>query len=105
MHKKKIMKLKYEFDISNEELDLLRKTHKTGYAEYRDTEYDNLADFLNKNDGFRTEESFLVRNCGGTHLLALELFEKNLIDHVEDSWHITYKVSDFALKLIDQWKE
>lgn len=91
------MILDYKIDISKEELDLLRKIHTNGYAD--------LADFQNKNDGFRTEESFLGRNFNGTFSLALGLLEKWLIDYVEDSWHITYKVSDFALKMLDQWKE
>jgi hypothetical protein len=91
----------HTFEISDEAYALLLSIQKEGYAEYRDTRWESLEDFRADDEtGFRSEDSFLKRNHGGTYYLTSELLKYNLIDHVEDSWHITYELTDFAKEML-----
>lgn len=92
----------HTFEISDEAYALLLSIQKEGYAEYRDTRYESLEDFRAEGAKatFQTEDYFLKRNHGGTYYLTGELLKYNLIDHVEDSWHITYKLTDFAEEML-----
>lgn len=90
--------LTHTFHISDDAWKLLLSIQKEGYAEYRDTRYDTLEDYLaDFPDG---KERFLARNHGGTYHLVGELLKYNLITDVEDAWHITYKVTELAEDLI-----
>lgn len=92
----------YTFEISDEAYSLLLSIQKEGYAEYRDINWKSLEDFRADKDitDWRSEDHFLSRNHGGTYHLTGELLKHNLIEDVEDSWHITYKLSDFAEELL-----
>ena len=101
----------HTFEISDEAYKLLLSIQKEGYAEYRDTNFASLEDYLSyykdyeEINNFRPTsknsiQRFLVRNHGGTYYLTGELLKYNLIDHVEDSWHITYKLTDFAKEML-----
>lgn len=98
----------YTFEISDEAYSLLLSIQKEGYAEYRDHHYDTLEKYLEDHTDFVTRNNnieektqrFLSRNHGGTYHLVGELLKYNLIEDVEDSWHITYKLSDFAKELL-----
>jgi hypothetical protein len=93
----------HTFEISDEAYALLLSIQKEGYAEYRDTQWESLAVFLVDETLFRlnhSKENFLSRNHGGTYYLTGELLKYNLIDHVEDSWHITYQLTDFGKEML-----
>jgi len=92
----------HTFEISDEAYVLLLSIQKEGYAEYRDTRWESLEDFRADDDKttYQTEDYFLNRNHGGTYYLTGELLKYNLIDHVEDSWHITYELTDFAKEIL-----
>jgi hypothetical protein len=92
----------HTFEISDEAYTLLLSIQKEGYAEYRDTRWESLEDFRADKDitDWRSEDHFLSRNHGGTYYLTSELLKYNLIDHVEDSWHITYELTDFGKEML-----
>lgn len=90
----------HTFEISDEAYNLLLSIQKEGYAEYRDTRWESLEDFRADDETWRSEDNFLERNHGGTYYLTGELLKYNLIDHVEDSWHITYKLTGFGEEMI-----
>lgn len=90
------------FEISDEAYDLLQKLGN-GYAEYRDTEYQNEEEFLQSDvykTGKRNLQWFLDRNFGGTYLLMNELAEYGLVDSDYDSWHLTFQVTDLGKRYI-----
>jgi hypothetical protein len=94
--------LTHTFQISDDAWKLLLSIQKEGYAEYRDHHYNTLEEYLQDHPGdleYQTKR-FLARNHGGTYYLVGELLKYNLIEDVEDSWHITYKVTKFAKELI-----
>lgn len=92
----------YTFELSDDAYALLLSIQKEGYAEYRDTRWESLEDFRADGDKstFQTEDYFLNRNHGGTYHLTSELLKYNLIDHVEDSWHITYELTYFGEEML-----
>jgi hypothetical protein len=92
----------HTFEISDEGYSLLLSIQKEGYVEYRDTRWESLEDFRADDDEtkWRSEEHFLERNHGGTYYLTSELLKYNLIDHVEDAWHITYELTDFGKEML-----
>ena len=90
--------LTHTFHISDDAWKLLLSIQKEGYAEYRDTRYDTLEEYLTEYPV--QSERFLARNHGGTYHLVGELLKYNLITDVEDAWHITYKVTELAEDLI-----
>lgn len=101
----------YTFEISDEAYALLLSIQKEGYAEYRDTNFASLEDYLSYYEDYEeinnfrptsknSIQRFLVRNHRGTYHLTGDLLKYNLIDHVEDSWHITYKLTDFAKEIL-----
>lgn len=90
--------LTHTFHISDDAWKLLLSIQKEGYAEYRDTRYDTLEEYLTEYPG--QSERFLARNHGGTYHLVGELLKYNLITDVEDAWHITYKLTELAEDLI-----
>lgn len=92
----------HTFEISDEAYALLLSIQKEGYAEYRDTRWESLEYFRADDDEtkWRSEEHFLERNHGGTYYLTSELLKYNLIDHVEDAWHITYELTDFGKEML-----
>lgn len=96
--------LTYSFTLSDEAFELLKRIQK-GCAEYRDTEYETLADFLASDehkDGLRTIEWFLNRNANGTYYLIPDLLKHNLIDSDGMSWHITYCLTDLGKEVLRQ---
>ena len=97
--------LNYSFTLSDEAFELLKTIHKEGYAEYRDAEFETLADFLASDehkDGLRTIEWFLNRNANGTYYLIPDLLKHNLIESDGMSWHITYCLTDLGKEVLRQ---
>lgn len=92
------------YEISDDEFNFLLKIKNKSYAEFRDTEYNNLEEFkLNSSlASCRDDNYFLSRNFGGTYPIASKLYGLGFIEDVEDSWHITYKISELGLEVVEQ---
>ena len=90
------------FQISDEAYELLCKIGNGG-AQYRDSEYERVEDFLNSDifkNGIRTEEYFLNRNFGGTFYLIDELLKYGLVKSDGQSWHLTFILTSFGKEII-----
>ena len=92
----------YTFEISDDAYNLLLSIKKEGYAEYRDKRWVSLEDFQKNKTEYdhQTDDYFLNRNHGGTFYLIGELLKYNLLDDVEESWHLTYELSDFGKEML-----
>jgi len=99
----------HTFEISDEAHNLLLSIQEKGYAEYRDANWESLEDFYADRDktDWRSssafvfsEDHFLSRNHGGTYHLTDELVKYNLIDLVEESWYITYELTNFGKEML-----
>ena len=91
------------FHISDEAFELLKLINEKVGAEYRDTKHETLEDFLKSDDHLvhgRTKEWFLDRNFGGTYHLIGELAQHNLVDCDNDSWHITYELTEVGKEIL-----
>jgi len=105
----KSFKFTTEILVSEEALDLLKKVDEAGYAEYRDIGHDSYEDYVNAHksmgrENIRSEDSFNIRNFGGTWPIMEELVEADLMEYVEDAWHTTYKVGEWGRKVLDSLK-
>lgn len=81
------------FQISDDAYNLLLKIDKEGYAEYRDTEYKTLKDFINSDEHNvqnRTVDWFMARNFDGTLQHIPELLKLGLVKFDDMAWHYTY---------------
>lgn len=81
------------FQISDDAYNLLLKIDKEGYAEYRDTEYNTVEDFINSDEHKVQERSidwFMSRNFDGTLQHIPELLKLGLVKFDDMSWHDTY---------------
>lgn len=90
------------FEISDEAYDLLLKIIKEGYAEYRDTEFENLKDFISSdlhNVERKSVAWFMSRNFDGTYEHIHELKRYGLVTFDEMSWHDTYVPTLLANKV------
>lgn len=97
------MKLTHTFEISEAAFNLLKEIEKAGYAEYRDTEFETLEEFQTLNDSkLISDDSFLVRNFGGTYYLVDDLIKFNLIECDSMSWHTTFVVTEIGKQVIEQ---
>ena len=94
--------LNFTFELTQEEFDLLLHIAEKGYAEYRDTEFETVEEFLKKVTPVycMTEDQFLERNTKGTYHLIENLLKFNLIQHVYMAWHTTYELSEFGKLLL-----
>ena len=69
---------KITFEISEEAYQILLSIKKDGYAEYRNTRYDD------------------------TYYLIGELQKYNLVDNNMDSWYPTYILTDFGKEMVSK---
>jgi hypothetical protein len=104
-----IMKLEIVLcaEIDNDSLEVLKKMHDVGYAEFRDYEFNNLEEFKNSDEfksGLRSEDWFLARNFCDQKLLE-PLIRTNCIDQDYDAWHTTFIVTDFGKTVLRQISE
>jgi hypothetical protein len=92
------------FNISDEAYDLLLKIKKEGYAEYRDTQFETLDDFINS-DLYTVQNKsvdwYMSRNFDGTHKFIPELLRYGLIKFDEMSWHDAYVLTLLGNKVTE----
>lgn len=91
-------------EITDQEFDALVKMKELGIAEFRDEDYSwedykkSHKDYISLESEFYTEERFLKRNFGGLRKEVLSLYEKDLVQMVEDSWHLSFEISELGYK-------
>ena len=73
---------KITFEISEEAYQILLSIKKDGYAEYRNTRYDDRYD--------------------DTYYLIGELQKYNLVENNMDSWYPTYILTDFGKEMVSK---
>lgn len=94
-----------EIELTHDEFELLQKINTCGYAEYRDTEWETLEDFIkHKSETNWSQEDYLYRNFDGSFHIASRLEEVGLLFNDPDSWHLTYLVSELGKQLLAQNK-
>jgi len=92
-----------EVELTEQELNLLKSLYPDYLAEYRDTQFDTLEQFKNsKLKEIFSEQVFLERNHNGTYYLINNLLKYGLVESDGESWHLTYRITDFGKKLIEQ---
>jgi hypothetical protein len=99
--------MKIAFEISDSHFDLLKKIDNEKFVEYRDTEYETLEEFKDSDvfkNGLKDENWFLKRNGDGTYHLTSELESYGLIESDGDSWHLTYILTEFGKKVVNDNK-
>lgn len=101
---KKKVSLTYTFEISEEAFEFLKTISDGRWLEYRDRHYPTVESFLEAyefKEGFRTLESFKIRNVDGSYHLCSELLEYDFVEFVDDCWHTTYKISELGRKVLN----
>lgn len=95
-------KLKFEFELTLAEYDLLHHIAEKRCVEYQDTEFETVEEFRKKVKPAHamTEEQFLERNNDGSYHLTKRLYEFNLIQRVDLAWHTTFKLSEFGKSVL-----
>lgn len=89
-----------KIELSDSEVDLLKKCKEQGYLEYRDNEHPTLEDFK-KSLVPREIDWYLSRNEGGTLLLAGNLHAKGFLE-ITEAWNLTYELSEWGLEVLAQ---
>lgn len=93
-----------EVNLSEEAFALLLQIDQTKYAEYRDSDLENLEEFLkSEKSAYHPPTWYLARNFNGTIRLVRELAEKNLVESDHMAWHLTYKLTDFGKQAVEQY--
>lgn len=88
--------------ISDDAFNLLLKIYYAKCAEYRDSQYGTVEEYLlSDSSGTRTIDSYLLRNFGGTHQFIPDLLKYNLIEEDWDAWHTTYRISDIGKEILE----
>lgn len=93
-----------KIELSDSEIELLKKCKEQGYLEYRDNRTPTLAEF--REQGFPQGENwYLLRNEGGTLNLAESLYSKDLLEDYPDAWHLSYQLSKLGEQVLKQISE
>lgn len=83
-----------EYDFTEEEIQFLKDIYKTRFAEYRDREI-NYEDykwvFINSGLEPKSKEHFEARNFPNNSDIAKKMYSLDLIDPIEEAWHISYR--------------
>lgn len=96
--------IKFEFELTQDQVNFLKQLKKAKVAEYRDPEYSTLQEFQQSDNRptWISDDWFLKRNFNGTYYLVEELYNMKLVKLVEDAWHESYELTDIANKLFEQ---
>ena len=92
-------------DITKAHVEFLYELSTIRCAEYRDTKYNNVADFITQATEVLSEtqiDSFLKRNHNGTYYLLDILFKYGFIDTTDDAWHFTVEITDLGREFLKQ---
>jgi len=93
-------------EITDEEFEALKKIKEEGCAEFRDEEHtweeyeENHKDLIAKSAEIWTKDRFLRRNFHELKKEVLSLYEKDLVEMVDDAWHLTFQISELGIKFL-----
>jgi hypothetical protein len=94
-------------EITDQEFEALQKIEAEKIAEFRDNEntWEEYAethkDVISQSPDVWTETRFLRRNFYGLRKEVLSLYEKDLVEMVEDAWHLTFQISELGMKFFN----
>jgi hypothetical protein len=94
-------------EITDQEFEALQKIEAEKIAEFRDNEntWEEYAethkDVISQSPDVWTEDRFLRRNFHGLRKEVLSLYEKDLVEMVEDAWHLTFQISELGMKFFN----
>ena len=94
-------------EITDQEFEALKRLEVERIAEFRDQEYswkeysENNKESIKINPEVWTEARFLSRNFYGLRKELLSLYEKDLVEMVEDAWHLTFQISELGVKFFN----
>ena len=94
-------------EITGEEFEALDRIRQEGVAEFRDQEYSweeykkSNKESIERSPEILTEERFLRKNFYGFRKEVSTLYGKDLVDLVEDTWHLTFKITDLGRKFFE----
>ena len=94
-------------EITDEEFEALDRIRQEGTAEFRDQEYSweeykkSNKESIERSPEVWTEERYLRRNFYGFRKEVSTLYGKDLVDLVEDTWHLTFKITDLGHKFFE----
>lgn len=103
----KTYKVELEFNLTDEEIKLLKDINENGGAIYNDSYYDDYQDYSSGEvvdicEPGLTEKEFNDRNFGGTKKIADELLELDLLRLDGESWDFRVEVSELGAQLLEQ---
>ena len=94
-------------EITDQEFEALKRLEVERIAEFRDQEYswkeysENNKESIDISPEVWTEARFLSRNFYGLRKEVLSLYEKDLVEMVEDAWHLTFQISELGVKFFN----
>jgi len=94
-------------EITDQEFEALKRLEVERIAEFRDQEYswkeysENNKESIDNSPEVWTEARFLSRNFYGLRKELLSLYEKDLVEMVEDAWHLTFQISELGVKFFN----
>jgi len=93
-------------EITDQEFEALKKIEADKIAEFRDNEntWEEYAethkDVIAKSPEVWTKDRFLRRNFHGLRKEVLSLYGKDLVEMVDDAWHLTFQISELGMKFL-----
>ena len=94
-------------EITDQEFEALKRLEVERIAEFRDQEYSweeykkSNKESIERSPEILTEERFLRKNFYGFRKEVSTLYGKDLVDLVEDTWHLTFKITDLGRKFFE----
>jgi len=102
----KTIEITIKFELTEEELELLKKAKEKGYLEYRDTHAYTYEQYVEDSkeyfDTIPEKSRFNLRNENGTLKIAESLMEKTLLDFDDMAWQYTLRLTDVGEMILDQ---
>ena len=94
-------------EITDQEFEALKRLEVERIAEFRDQENswddykESNKESIDNSPDVWTEDRFLRRNFNGLRKEVLSLYEKDLVEMVEDAWHLTFQISELGMKFFN----
>jgi hypothetical protein len=94
-------------EITDQEFEALKRLEVERIAEFRDQENswddykESNKESIDNSPDVWTEDRFLRRNFHGLRKEVLSLYEKDLVEMVEDAWHLTFQISELGMKFFN----
>lgn len=102
------MKITYSItvEVSDREVEFLKKFENSKYAVFQDTGFDTLSDWQLRNNRLDKDDAyFLERNFGGYCREAYSCESKGLVEHVRDAWYTTFIITQKGEEILGEIKK